>query len=92
MTAAANMTTLERLQALLARDFDLKVELLQPAATLEGMNIDSLRMIEILFCVEDEFKISVPAEQTELRARVKTLGDLAGYIDELAAVQGKAAP
>jgi acyl carrier protein len=79
------MTTLERLQGLLARDFDIKPEALQPAATLESLDIDSLRMIEILFCVEDEFKITVSADQTELRARLKTFGDLAAYIDSLAA-------
>jgi acyl carrier protein len=85
------MTTLERLHTLLVRDFELKPEMLQPEATLESMDIDSLRMIEILFCIEDEFKITVPAEQAELRARVKTLGNLAAYIDELAAAQRKAA-
>jgi acyl carrier protein len=85
------MTTLERLRALLVRDFELKAEALQAGATLEGMDIDSLRMIEILFCVEDEFGITVPSEQAQLRERVKTLGDLAAYIDELVAAQGKAA-
>ena len=79
------MTTLERLRTLLVRDFDLKAEALQPEATLEGLEIDSLRMIEILFCVEDEFKIAVPAEHAELKSRLKTLGDLAAYIDALAA-------
>jgi len=84
------VTTLERLQRLLVRDFDIKPEALQPEATLEGLDIDSLRMIEILFCVEDEFKITVSADQTELRARLKTFGDLAAYIDALAAAQPKA--
>ena len=84
------MTTLERLQALLARDFDLKRETLDAHATLESLEIDSLRMIEILFCVEDEFKITVSAEQAELRARLKTLGDLAAYVDSLVAGQPKA--
>jgi acyl carrier protein len=79
------MTTLERLRALLVRDFDLKAEALQPDATLEGLEIDSLRMIEILFCVEDEFKIVVPAEHAELKSRLRTLGDLAAYIDALVA-------
>ena len=77
------MTTLERLQEMLARDFDLAREALLPEATLESLDIDSLRMIEILFSVEDAFAISVPAEPAEIRARVRTLGDLAGYIDEL---------
>ena len=77
------MTTLERLQEMLARDFELQPAALAPEATLESLDIDSLRMIEILFSVEDAFGISVPAEPAEIRARVRTLGDLAGYIDEL---------
>lgn len=84
------MTTLERLQALLARDFEIDRAALVPQATLESLDIDSLRMIEILFCVEEEFRITVSSEQNELRARLKTLGDLAGYIDSVAAGQGKA--
>lgn len=77
------MTTLERLRGLLVRDFDIKPEALEPGATLESLDIDSLRMIEILFCVEDEFKVTVSADQTELRGRLKTFGDLAAYIDSL---------
>ena len=86
------MSTLERLRDLLARDLDLAPERLQPEATLESLEIDSLRMIEILFSVEDEFKIAVPAEHNELKARLKTLGDLAEYIDGLvvAKAQGTA--
>jgi acyl carrier protein len=79
------MTTLEKLGALLERDFDLAAASLDPAATLESLDIDSLRMIEILFCIEEEFGISVPAEHNELRTRLKTLGDLAAYIDTLTA-------
>ncbi len=79
------MSTAERLRALLARDFDLAPAALQAEATLESLEIDSLRMIEILFCVEDEFKIAVPAEHAELKSRLKTFGDLAAYIDTLVA-------
>ena len=82
------MSTLERLRALLSRDFEIAPGKLQAEATLEGLEIDSLRMIEILFCVEDEFKVSVPAEQGELRAKLRTLGDLAEYIDALVAAKG----
>ena len=85
------MTTLERLQALLAREFDLTAEALVPAATLESLDIDSLRMIEILFGIEEAFGITVSAEQAEIRARVKTLGDRAAYVDELVAARGAAA-
>lgn len=79
------MSTVERLRALLVRDFALAPEALQPEATLESLEIDSLRMIEILFCVEDEFKIAVPAEHAELKSRLTTFGDLAAYIDSLVA-------
>lgn len=84
------MTTLERLAQLLGRDFGLDPATLDAGATLESLAIDSLRMIEILFSIEDEFHISVPNEQAEIRARVRTLGDLAGFIDELVAQQPKA--
>ena len=77
------MTTLERLSRLLARDFAVPAEALQPDATLESLEIDSLRMIEILFCIEEELGVSVPAEPAELRARVKTLGDFAEYLETL---------
>jgi len=77
------VSTFERLQALLHKDFDLPLEKLEREARLEELDIDSLRMIEILFCVEDAFKISVPAEQSELKARLQTFGDLVGYIDSL---------
>jgi acyl carrier protein len=86
------VSTLERLQALLARDFELAPGVLVADATLESLDIDSLRMIEILFSVEDTFGITVPAEQAEIRARVRTLSDLARYVDELVAAKAGAAP
>ncbi len=78
------MSTAERLGTLLARDFGVAPDALRPDATLESLDIDSLRMIEILFCIEEEFGISVQAEPTELRARLTTFGDLADYVDMLA--------
>jgi acyl carrier protein len=77
------MSTQEKLAALLQRDFEIEPAKLVPEATLESLDIDSLRMIEILFSIEEAFGISVPAEQNELRERVKTFGDLAAYIDTL---------
>jgi len=79
------MSTLERLRSLLERELDLPADALQPQATLEGLGIDSLRMIEIVFTIEDEFKVAVKAEPAELRERLKTFADLAAYIDELVA-------
>ena len=77
--------TLDRLRTLLHRDFGIAREALEPAATLESLEVDSLRMIEIVFCVEEEFGITVAADAAELKARLATLGDLAAYVEELAA-------
>ena len=82
------MTTLERLKALLTKDFDLQPEAMSaPGVSLEALEIDSLRMIEILFSIEEAFKITVPADQAELQARIHTLDDLANYVDELVTAQ-----
>ena len=78
------MSTLERLAAILHRDFQIAREALVPAATLESLEIDSLRMIEILFVVEEEFGVSAPEDVGQLRESVRTLGELAAYIDSLA--------
>lgn len=77
------MSTLDTLRGLLHKDFDVPVEKLERGATLEDLEIDSLRMIEILFSVEETFKITVSVDQAELRARLKTFGDLVDYIDSL---------
>jgi acyl carrier protein len=82
------MTTFERLQALLHKDFDLPPEKLTPEARLEDLEIDSLRLIEIVFSVEETFGITVAAEQAELKARLQTFGDLAEYVDELVQAAG----
>jgi acyl carrier protein len=88
------VTTHQRLQALLARDFELTAETLQVDARLEALQIDSLRMLEILFGVEDEFKITVGSNHAELKARLQTVGDLVAYIDALQNAQqaGAASP
>jgi acyl carrier protein len=79
------MTVLERLVTLLERDFGIAKSALKADATLESLEVDSLRLIEIVFAVEEEFKIAMPQDQGEIRGRVKTLGDLASLIEELAA-------
>ena len=75
--------TFERLRARLHKDFDMPVAALVPDATLESLEVDSLRMIEVAFCAEEEFDVSMQEDHNALRQRLKTLGDLAGYIDTL---------
>ena len=81
------MTTLQSLHAIFKANFGLAPEVLQREANLDDLQIDSLSMIEVLFAVEDEFKITVPAEHATWRSQIKTLGDLVDYVDKLIAEQ-----
>lgn len=77
------MTTLERLQDILIRDYGLAREAISSDAALEPFGVDSLGMMELLFEIEKEFDITIPNDQVEL----KTVGQLVAYIDQLAAAQ-----
>ena len=81
------MTTLQSVQALLKANFDLAPEVLQPEAKLEDLAIDSLSVIEVLFAVEDEFKVTVPSEPAGSQTEMKTVGDLVAYVEKLIAEQ-----
>ena len=81
------MTTLQSVQGILKKNFDLATEVLQPEAKLDDLAIDSLAVIEVMFEVEEEFKITVPSEPAAMQSRIKTLGDLVAYIDQLIAEQ-----
>ena len=86
------MTTLQSVQAILKANFDLAPEVLQPEAKLEDLAIDSLSVIEVLFAVEDEFKIKVPSEAGGSQTEIKTVGDLVAYVDKLIGEQYPAMP
>lgn len=73
------MTTDERLKAILANEYNLPEEKLVPDARLDELGIDSLGVMELLFKVEEEFNIQVPADQVALA----TVADVVGYIDRL---------
>ena len=77
------MTTLDRLCAILAKDYAVDAAMLTPDASLEALGIDSLGVAELLFNVEDEFRIDVPSEPVEL----STIADVVRYIEGLVLAQ-----
>ena len=77
------MTTSQKLQVILKDDFGIAPEVLRPDADLAALDIDSLSMIEILFEVEDEFRITIPSEPASWRDQILTVGDLVDYVDRL---------
>ncbi|MDB5989006.1 MAG: phosphopantetheine-binding protein [Herbaspirillum sp.] len=76
-------TTFEQLRAILAKDYQLAPDAVTLDAPFEALGIDSLGTAELLFNVEDAFKITIPSRPVEL----VTVGDVVRYIDELIAAQ-----
>lgn len=83
----AIMSSLKTIQDMMVRQFDLKLEDLTPDATLEGLGLDSLSVIEFTFNLEDELKILMPEERVEL----KSLQDVVNLVDKLVAEQKNSA-
>ncbi|MEO8741131.1 MAG: acyl carrier protein [Casimicrobiaceae bacterium] len=81
------MTTLQILHRILKTNFDLEPDALTPDARLADLEIDSLATVEVLFAVEDEFKVTVPPEPAAQQTRLETVGDLVAYVDRLVAEQ-----
>jgi acyl carrier protein len=77
------MSTLERLQAIILKDFEVQPEDIKPDALLENLGVDSMGLVDLMFNVEDEFQIMVSREPVEF----KTLQDVVDYIDQLVAQQ-----
>ncbi|MEO5696033.1 MAG: phosphopantetheine-binding protein [Burkholderiaceae bacterium] len=76
-------TTFERLRDILVKDYSIDPAKVTPDANLESLGVDSLGVAELLFNIEDEFRIKLPSEPVQLA----TAGEVAGFIDELIAAQ-----
>jgi acyl carrier protein len=73
------MTTLQTVQKLIATELDMDIAKLDPNMPLQDLGIDSLTVMECLFKIEDEFKISVEGSNLA----VSTLQDIADLVDGL---------
>jgi acyl carrier protein len=74
-------TTFERLSAVLINTYHFEPERLTLDAQLEALDIDSLGLTDLLFNIEDEFHVTLPAKPVELL----NLGDVVQFIDQLIA-------
>jgi acyl carrier protein len=74
-------TTFDRIRAMIIRDFELPPERLQRDTLLEEIELDSLAITELVFQIEDEFKITAEDKIPPF----KTLGDIADYVSRLVA-------
>jgi acyl carrier protein len=81
------MSTLETLQDILSEEFDLERDQLTPDADLAVLGIDSLDLLELMFKIEDRYKLAI---RDDIPTNLSTVNDMVGYIDGLLARQGKA--
>lgn len=72
-------TTFERLSTILMKEFKLSPDRLTLDAPLESLGVDSLGTVELLWNIEDAFKIKLPSDPVDLT----TLGDVVRFVDEL---------
>lgn len=80
-------TTLERLRTIVLRTYMVDPATLTGDLSLDQLGIDSLGTGLLLFDAEDEFRVKFFTEPGKLR----TLGDVVRYIDEVIATQPGAA-
>jgi acyl carrier protein len=80
------MSTLDTLVSILTRDYGVARERITPEATLETLGLDSLSVLELMFKIEDRYKVKITDDTpTDLL----TISDVVRYIDSLLA--GKSA-
>ena len=76
------MNTLGTLAEILTRDYCVAREQIKPEATLETLGLDSLSVLELMFKIEDRYKVKITEDTpTDLR----TVSDVVRYIDSLLA-------
>ncbi len=81
------MNTLETLQNILIEEFEVTREQLVPEAELAALGVDSLDLLELMFKIEDRYKLSI---RDDVPTDLVTITDVVVYIDGLLARQAKA--
>jgi acyl carrier protein len=76
------MSTLETLQDILIDEFDLKREQIVPEAALTALGVDSLDLLELMFKIEDKYKLSI---RDDVPTSLTTVGDVVHFIEGLQA-------
>ncbi len=77
-------STFEQLRDILVRDYSVDAGAIAPETPFDSLGIDSLGLAEMLFTLEDEFKVTVSQDPVQL----VTVADVVAYIDGLVAAQG----
>ena len=82
---------------IIAKEGRVAAALLTPDANLAELDIQSLEIVEIIFALEDRYRISIPfnansAAAAESGVGLKTVRDIVEMVNRLAGEQLEAAP
>jgi acyl carrier protein len=83
------MSTLQRLQDILVKDYRLQRDQVAPEALLTTLGLDSLAVLELMFKIEDGFHLKI-ADDTP--TDLVTVNDVVRYIDGLIELRAGAIP
>ena len=67
----------DKVKEIIAAKVEIDPELITLESSFEGMQVDSLDMVEIVMDIEDAFDITIEAGDD-----IKTVGDLLSYIQK----------
>jgi acyl carrier protein len=66
----------------LLEKFQVEAIRIRPDATLEGLGLDSLSLMEFVFAVEDRFSVRVPEDRLDPRQAGITLEQLTDAVED----------
>jgi acyl carrier protein len=87
-----NTPTFNTIATILARDFHVEPDQIQPQVALQELGLDSLALMEFVFAVEDAFHLRIPEDRLDPRTAGLTLQHLCEVIDQESGAEGAAAP
>ena len=81
------MNSFDGLCEILVKDYQQTAELLRPDTPFADLAIDSLGVIELIFAIEDKFKVVATDADPEMAKHFATLQDITDYIDRMIAAR-----
>ena len=78
MTSLASTDTANRIRGLLVKEFKLDPENVTADARFVELGIDSIGMAELIFIIEDEFRLKLH----DVGVQLATFGEVVQFIDE----------
>ncbi len=88
MTSLASTDTANRIRGLLVKEFKLDPEHVTADARFVELGIDSIGMAELIFIIEDEFRLKLH----DVGVQLATFGEVVKFIDDEVVAQRGEAP